>query len=126
MRLPPPDPLSTILLYVGAIAMAATAATAALAPGTPIVKQVPALTMSGIWPYVPITLMSVAAVIWIARGLKGGPPSAGAEGSVGSAPAPYREPFLTPYLKTYVVIMTCMIVSSLAFTIISHLFPSGK
>lgn len=65
-RLPPPDPLSTLLLYISAVVMALDAA---LAPGTAIARAAPALTMDGIWPFAPILLMSVAAVIWIVRGL---------------------------------------------------------
>lgn len=66
MRLPPPDPLSTILLYLAAIIMALREA---LAPGMPLSKAVPSLTMGTVWPYVPLTLVSIAAVIWIIRGL---------------------------------------------------------
>ncbi|HWD67768.1 MAG TPA: hypothetical protein VG227_07395 [Caulobacteraceae bacterium] len=70
-RLPPPDPLSTVLLYVGAVVMALDTA---LAPGSNISLAAPALTMGGIWPFVPIALMSAAALIWIARGLRAGAP----------------------------------------------------
>lgn len=66
LRLPAPDPLSTILLYVGAVVMALDTA---LAPGSVIAIAAPAFAMGGVWPYAPILLMSVAAVIWIVRGL---------------------------------------------------------
>jgi hypothetical protein len=65
-RLPPPDPLSTVLLYVSAVLMALEAA---LAPGTVIARAAPILAMGGIWPFLPILLMSAAALIWIARDL---------------------------------------------------------
>ena len=65
-RLPPPDPLSTILMYLGAVVMALDAA---LAPGSTIAAAAPPLAMGGIWSFLPILLMSVAATIWIVRGL---------------------------------------------------------
>lgn len=123
MRFPPPDPLSTILLYVGAIAMAANAA---LAPGTPVAKTIPVLAMSGAWPYVPVALMSVAAVIWIVRGLTGGSSATDSNAAQVNATAQTREPFLTPYLKTYVVIATMMMLMTLASTVISHLYSAAK
>ena len=67
LRLPPPDPLSTVLLYLGAVVMALDTA---LAPGSNISLAAPALTMGGAWPFVPIVLMSAAALIWIVRGLR--------------------------------------------------------
>jgi hypothetical protein len=67
LRLPPPDPLSTVLLYVGAVVMALDAA---LAPGSTLSLAAPVLTMGGVWPLVPIVLMCAAALIWIVRGLR--------------------------------------------------------
>lgn len=66
LRLPPPDPLSTVLLYLGAVVMALDTA---LAPGSNIAHAAPTLAMGGVWPIVPIVLMSVAAFVWIVRGL---------------------------------------------------------
>ena len=87
MRLPPPDPLSTILLYLAAIIMALREA---LAPGTPLSKAAPSLTMGSVWPYVPLALVSAAAVVWIVRGLKksSAPPQMPQHPVVQAAPAP--------------------------------------
>lgn len=71
VRLPPPDPLSTVLIYIGAVVMALDTA---LAPGSAITIAAPAAVMGGIWPFIPILLMSAAAVIWIVRGLRSGEP----------------------------------------------------
>jgi hypothetical protein len=46
----------------------------ALAPGSTIPLAVPTLTMGGVWPFIPIALMSAAALIWIVRGLRVGEP----------------------------------------------------
>ena len=83
MRLPPPDPLSTVLLYLAAIIMALREA---LAPGTPLAKAVPSLTMGSIWPYVPLALVSVAALIWIFRGVTKPPHAAPPPQHVPAAP----------------------------------------
>ena len=70
MRLPPPDPLSIILLYLAAIVMALKEA---LAPGSALAAKAPALTMAGVWSYVPAILLCIAAVVWIARGARATP-----------------------------------------------------
>lgn len=70
MRLPAPDPLTIILIYISAIQMALNAA---LAPGTALAESFPGLTMAGIWPYVPIVLLSVATILWVTRGSGGRP-----------------------------------------------------
>jgi hypothetical protein len=102
------------------------AANAALAPGTPVAKNVPVLTMSGFWPYLPIVLMTIAAVIWIARGLTGGAGGPRPDTAPEGYAAPPREPFLTPYLKSFIVVGTMMVLINFAFTLMSHLFPAGK
>lgn len=100
MRLPPPDPLSTILLYLAAVIMALEAA---LKPGAPLANTFPALTMAGIWPFVPIALLSLALVIWIVRGLAHprpahtltiSPPTAPHAGEPASPPPPPRTRLL--------------------------------
>jgi hypothetical protein len=115
MRFPPPDPLSTILLYLGAIIMALTAA---LAPGTPLAKTIPAATMNGVWPFVPLGLMTIAAIIWIVRGIFS---PGGTSSVVAQADTPDSTPWLTPYLKGFIVIMTMLVVYDFAMKVIGHL-----
>ena len=94
MRLPPPDPLSTILLYVSAVVMALKEA---LAPGSVIAAQVPSLTMTGVWSYVPSILLAIAFVIWISRGARSSAPppppmpQAESEGALHHSPSPRRS-----------------------------------
>lgn len=78
--------------------------------------------MDGAWPYIPITLMIIAAVIWIARGLSG-PPNNPAAPAPGFNQPVDRQPWLTPYLRAFIVMMTVMIIYQFASSFISHLFP---
>ena len=123
VRLPPPDPLSTTLLYVGGVTMALDAA---LAPGTPIAAKIPAIAMTGIAPFIPITLMTLAGLIWVARAFRSGSSRAEDSGHAVARPEqPAREPFLTPYLKAFIVIMTVMIIFDYAMAIMNRLLPSA-
>ncbi len=64
MHLPPPDPLSIIVLYIAAIIMAANQALSA-SPG--ITAKFPALKMGGMWNYVPAALLTLVFLIWLFR-----------------------------------------------------------
>jgi len=119
MRLPPPDPLSKILLYMGALTMALNAA---LAPKAAVATRYPSLAMTGLWPYVPVGLMSAAFFVWILRGFWGAPtPSP----PIGQAPqrivrAP-RAPLFNSDQWFRIVIMVIMYGSMMGFMILNHL-----
>jgi hypothetical protein len=132
MRIPPPDPLTTILLYLSAIQMALNAA---LAPGTPIATAHPGLTMAGIWPYVPLVLLGLATIIWIVRGW-GRPPNTevvirhdpGAQAApvvkvVQPGPVPPREPWhakLNGYQMYLLIYAAMFFVYEIAQLVVGH------
>lgn len=128
MRIPPPDPLATILLYLSAIQMALNAA---LAPGTPIAKAHPNLTMEGFWSYVPLLMLAVATLIWIVRGSgnahSGQPPTQQVPPAIAPAAQqvklPVPEPWhakLTGFQIYYLIYMAMFFVYMAVTTLLKH------
>ena len=113
MRLQPPDQLSTLLIWLSAIFMALKTGMDQL---TPLGHQ-PVINLGGYWGFAPLALVLLAAVISIFRGTGGG-------SAVSASPTPQAsEPWLTPYLRSFMVIALIMLAMSLGYKLIA-LVPS--